>query len=104
DVRELMITLWTNFATYGNPTPHGQWEPLGINNRSYLEIGHDESKPGLYGVTVEKVHNFDKICIFHQLPNLRTMLYSAFYFSLLGFGNVLQICTSCYMLLKHKDP
>ncbi|KAJ9591664.1 hypothetical protein L9F63_001809, partial [Diploptera punctata] len=50
DVRELMITLWTNFATYGNPTPHGQWEPLGINNRSYLEIGHDESKPGLYGV------------------------------------------------------
>ncbi|XP_069689981.1 juvenile hormone esterase-like [Periplaneta americana] len=44
-----LITLWTNFATYGSPTPPGgdvpqgvEWQPIDVNDThtAYLEFGH----------------------------------------------------------------
>ncbi|KAK4880588.1 hypothetical protein RN001_008734 [Aquatica leii] len=40
---DLMVTLWTNFATYGNPTPPGSsvpftWEPVVQGKENYLFI------------------------------------------------------------------
>lgn len=55
-VIDTMVTLFTNFATYGNPTPSGgksevKWLPFSVNNRSYMNIAHDMSQtPGFYGI------------------------------------------------------
>lgn len=49
DIKERLVTLWTNFATYGNPTPNDsrvsweslkipKWEPLTTNVHNYMLI------------------------------------------------------------------
>lgn len=41
-VRDIMTTMWTNFATYGDPTPDDslgfKWEPLTTENYPHLNI------------------------------------------------------------------
>ncbi|XP_075975637.1 juvenile hormone esterase-like [Anticarsia gemmatalis] len=41
---EKVMTLWTNFAKYGNPTPDdslgANWAPFSSDNQDYLEIGN----------------------------------------------------------------
>ncbi|PSN39538.1 Venom carboxylesterase-6 [Blattella germanica] len=54
-VIDVMVTLWTNFIRTGNPTPpasvyRGLWKPLSNISKYYLEFGHDDSKPALYGI------------------------------------------------------
>ncbi|XP_044745324.1 uncharacterized protein LOC123307172 [Coccinella septempunctata] len=41
-----MVTLWTNFAKFGNPTPEGNdlnltWQPATKDNHLYLDIGDE---------------------------------------------------------------
>ncbi|KAL5279766.1 CES5A.2 family protein [Megaselia abdita] len=44
-MREAMITLWVNFATYGNPTPSGgafKWEPTTKYPWNYARLGSQD--------------------------------------------------------------
>ncbi|XP_069689982.1 juvenile hormone esterase-like [Periplaneta americana] len=60
EVINTLITLWTNFATYGSPTPSGgdvpqgvQWQPINVTDSqiAYLEFGHvAPSTPPPYGI------------------------------------------------------
>nr|QGA73394.1 carboxylesterase [Spodoptera frugiperda] len=42
---EKVLTLWTNFAKYGNPTPDdslgAKWAPYTLENQEYLDIGNE---------------------------------------------------------------
>uniref|UniRef100_A0A2H1WF30 SFRICE_025836 n=1 Tax=Spodoptera frugiperda TaxID=7108 RepID=A0A2H1WF30_SPOFR len=42
---ERVLTLWTNFAKYGNPTPDdslgAKWAPYTLENQEYLDIGNE---------------------------------------------------------------
>ncbi|CAH0682963.1 unnamed protein product [Spodoptera exigua] len=42
---ERVLTLWTNFAKYGNPTPDdslgAKWVPYTLENQEYLDIGNE---------------------------------------------------------------
>ncbi|XP_070196471.1 bile salt-activated lipase-like [Littorina saxatilis] len=58
-----MITLWTNFVKYGNPTPQSvggvNWPPFSLDSQSYLDIGSSLSaKVDLAG---ERVRFWDTI-------------------------------------------
>ena len=45
DVRELLVSFWSNFAKYGDPTPPGSavtWSPVSEDSRLYLNISGTE--------------------------------------------------------------
>lgn len=38
-----MVDLWTNFATYHNPTPDDKsWPAFGINGQTYVRLDHSK--------------------------------------------------------------
>lgn len=44
-LREAMVTMWVNFATYGNPTPSGsavKWEPTTKYPWNYARLGSQD--------------------------------------------------------------
>ncbi|XP_069689983.1 juvenile hormone esterase-like isoform X1 [Periplaneta americana] len=65
EVSEALITLWTNFAIYGSPTPPGgdvpqgiEWQPINANDSHtvYMKFGHADP-PSLpsYGIMPLKI-------------------------------------------------
>ena len=63
--RKKLVSLWTNFAKYGNPTPHGQpikggvWLPSGKEGRQ-IDLGTEEFKmhDRLLDPVIEKFASF----------------------------------------------
>lgn len=57
---EMMTSVYTNFAKYGNPTPNGLWRPVKPGNTSYMNITMDGLKPGINPLQRE-MHFWNKL-------------------------------------------
>ncbi|GAB0100706.1 hypothetical protein DMENIID0001_167890 [Sergentomyia squamirostris] len=59
-LRKAMVSLWVNFATYGNPTPTEEdvelprWNPVGSFPYNYLRIGRYNQPENVTRISMEK--------------------------------------------------
>ncbi|GAB0100707.1 hypothetical protein DMENIID0001_167900 [Sergentomyia squamirostris] len=77
-VRKAMVSLWVNFATYGNPTPTEEdvelprWNPVGSFPYNYLRIGRYNQTENVSRISMEKGLYDERLLFWRKIISLIT--------------------------------
>ncbi|GAB0095847.1 hypothetical protein DMENIID0001_112800 [Sergentomyia squamirostris] len=75
-IRKAMVSLWVNFATYGNPTPTGRdvelprWDPVGSFPYNYLRIGRYNQTENVSRICMERVLYPERLLFWRQIRDI----------------------------------